>query len=133
MTKASRLKRLADTQLRLRTLEQLEFERCGQGLAEAEAARHHVLECVAGAGAPEQAWLVAQTGASQRTEKRVEAAGVSVAEQEARLGERAFVCRLVARLHAEAVLQERCRREAGELAETLERVAASWETSARQD
>lgn len=133
MSKSSRLKRLADAQRRLRALEQLELARCRQTLADVEAARHHLLEIISGAGSTDQAWLVARTNAPQRTAKNVEAAETCVVDQEARLIDRASVDRFIARLYAEALQQERSRREASELAEVLERAVVSWENSARQD
>lgn len=133
MTQSSRLKRLVDTQQRLRTLEQLELERCRQALAEAEAARNHVLESVSGAGSADQAWLVARTDAPHRTARDAEAARTRVVDQATRLSDRASVCRLVARLQSEALLREHSRREASELAEAIERIGVSWEDSATQD
>jgi hypothetical protein len=133
MTRSSRLRRLVEAQVRLRTLEQLGLGRCRQALAEAEVARNHVLRSVSGAGSADQAWIVARTDASRRTARRVEAAVALVLEQEARLMERATVCQLVTRLHSEAVRQECARREANELAEVLERVVISVKDSVGQD
>lgn len=133
MTRSSRLKRLVEAQVRLRTLEQLELGRCRQALAEAEAARSHVLQSISGAGSADQAWIVTRTDASRRTARRVEAAVASIFEQEARLTERATVCQLVTRLHSEAILQECARREASELAEALERFVTSPKDSVGQD
>jgi hypothetical protein len=133
MGKSSRLKRLAATQLRLRTLEQLELAHRRHALVEAEAARQHVLDRVSGAGSTEQAWLVARTNASLRTARQVEAAVMGVVDQTARLSERASVCLLLSRLCSEAEQQDRTRREASELTEALERVTVFSEDSAGQD
>lgn len=133
MSKVSRLQRLAAAQLRLRTLEQLEHARCRQDLAEAEAARKHALDIVSGAGSADEAWLVTRTDAPQRTTRRVEAARAAVMEKEATLRDREIVCRLVERLHDEAVQKERSVLEARELSDALERVIESRETSAGQD
>ena len=134
MERSARLKRLVETQQRVRDLEQLELIRSRAQLAEAEAARDHVLGLLSGPGSPgAPAWLAVGTGATTRSARDIATAIARVAEREAALSERAMGCQLVAGLHAKVVMKERALGEAAALTEILERVTTSEQKSAAQD
>lgn len=133
MLRTTRLRRLSETQEKLRTLELVELESCRRALSDAQDARRHVLACIAGGASPELIDIAIRAGAMSRSAKAVEVAGARVRDRTERLVNDAVTARLAARLYANAVIAERAAREAEALTEIIERLAADGAVSAAQD